>query len=262
MRGHPHHLARGNELGDVSIEDVGDSVPNPGKRPVVVGGARGASFGSSEQRLTVGADGGDEGALGEDFEQSPGFRSGGGIAPRGGPAKAVGDKVTLAGHRSNPKPRASNGRPLAIDERAITVPSEVLRPRFKVRRRDQPGEGAVGLPRRHGDPNGKEPMKLEVPESMVRDVVSDQAGSGRGERPAPRREGGGATEPVLKSANSTEAKLAPVVINGEGSNGSLSRLRPLPATDRRGKVASALVGPAAFVQEFLEKLAYEIDQKT
>ena len=88
------------------------------------------------------------------------------------------------------------------------------------------------MPRRHGDPDGKEPMELEVSSSLVGDVLNDQAGSGRGEGPAPRREGGGATKPVLKGANSAEAKLTPVVVNAEGRDGSLSRLSPLSATDR------------------------------
>ena len=88
------------------------------------------------------------------------------------------------------------------------------------------------MPRRHGDPDGKEPMELEVSSSLVGDVLNDQAGSGRGEGPAPRREGGGATKPVLKGANSAEAKLTPVVVNAEGRDGSLSRLSPLSAADR------------------------------
>ena len=245
VRGHPHNLARGNQLSDVTIEHVGDSAPNPGKRSVVMSGASGASFGSGEERKAVGADGGDKGTLSENHEQRPGLSSGGSVAPRGRPSKPIRHKVAQVGDSSNAESRASDGRPFPVHKRAIAVPGEVLLLSIKIGRRDQPSEGAVGLPRRHGNPDGKEPMQLQVPGSLDGEMVTNKRGGGRGEGPAPRREGGRAAEPVLKGANSAEAKLTPIVIDVEGRDGSLASLSPLPTTDSGGEITSALVVPAA-----------------
>ena len=86
-------------------------------------------------------------------------------------------------------------------------------------------------------------MQLQVSSSLDGEMVTNKRGGGRGEGPATKREGGGATEPVLKGANSAEAELTPIVIDVEGRDGSLTRLSPLPTTDRGGEIASALVSP-------------------
>ena len=80
---------------------------------------------------------------------------------------------------------------------------------------------------------------------LVGELVTHAPGGGRGEGPAPRREGGRAAEPVLKGANSTEAKLTAIVIDVEGRDGSLASLSPLPTTNGGGEITSALVVPAA-----------------
>ena len=113
-----------------------------------------------------------------------------------------------------------------------------------LREGDKPSEGALRLPRRDGNLDRKQAMELEVPEPLVRNLVSDQTSSGRRERPAPHREGGGATEPVIKSADGTKTELASIVVSGEGRNSSFPRLRPLTPTDGGSQVTPAHVSPA------------------
>ena len=162
----------------------------------------------------------------------------------------------MVGHSGNAETRAPNGRPLTIDERPVTIPGDVLRASDVVREGDKPSEGALRLPRRDGNLDRKQAMELEVSEPLVRNLVSDQTGSGRGGRPAPLGEGGGATEPVIKSADGTKTKLASIVVSGEGRNSSFPRLRPLTPTDGGSQVTPAHVSPAG--PDFASNLAAPI----
>ena len=114
MRGHPDNFARADKVRNVTVRGMGNSVPHTREGPVVVRGAGGASIGGGEEGLAVSADGGDEGALGENFEQGPGLRRRRSITPGGRPAKAVGEEVTVVGHGRDAEASASNGSPLPM----------------------------------------------------------------------------------------------------------------------------------------------------
>ena len=67
VRGHPHNFTRGDQVRDVAVDSVGNPVPDPRKGSVMASGAGSASHGGGKKGLAIGADGGDEGALGKDL---------------------------------------------------------------------------------------------------------------------------------------------------------------------------------------------------
>ena len=69
--GHPHKLARADKVRKLAINNVGNPGPNASEGSVMVRGTGIASKGSGEEGLTVGADGGDEKAMGEHFKEGP-----------------------------------------------------------------------------------------------------------------------------------------------------------------------------------------------
>ena len=81
VRRHPDNSARVDEVSDVTVGSVGNHVPHPSEGSVVVRGGEGASNGSGEEGLAVGADGGHEGAMGEHLEEGPGLSRSGSVAP-------------------------------------------------------------------------------------------------------------------------------------------------------------------------------------
>ena len=81
VRRHPDNSARVDEVSDVAVGSVGNHGPHPSEGSVVVRGAGGASNGSGEEGLAVGADGGHERAMGEHLEKGPGLSRSGSVAP-------------------------------------------------------------------------------------------------------------------------------------------------------------------------------------
>ena len=81
VRRHPDNSARVDEVSNVAVGSVGNHGPHPSEGSVVVRGAGGASNGSGEEGLAVGADGGDEGAMDEHHEQSPSLSRSGNVTP-------------------------------------------------------------------------------------------------------------------------------------------------------------------------------------
>ena len=136
-----------------------------------------------------------------------------------------------------PKPEHLIAGQLTINEGAIAIPRDVLRASNVLGEGDDPGEGAIRLPRRDSNPHSEQAMKLEVSEPVIGDLISHQAGSGRRGRPSLGREGAGAAEPVVESANRSKAQLAPVIGNAKVGHSRLPRLRPLAAAYGRCKVA-------------------------
>ena len=133
----------------------------------MVRGAGGTSDGSGEEGLAIGAEGRGERAVNKNFEQRPSFGRSSRVAPGGWPAKAVSKEVALGGNSSDAKASASDSIPLPINEGAVAVPRDILRASDVVGEGDNPGESTSRLPRRDGNPDGEQAMKLEVSESTI-----------------------------------------------------------------------------------------------
>ena len=107
----------------------------------------------------------------------------------------------MGGNSRDAEARASDVRPLPVNEGAIAIPRDVLRASRVLGEGDDPGEGAIRLPGGDGNLHREQAMQLEVPESTVGDLVPHKASNGRRGRPPFSREGAGAAEPVLESAH-------------------------------------------------------------
>ena len=154
----------------------------------------------------------------ENFEQSPSLSRSSRVAPRGWPAKAVRKEVALGGNSSDAKASASKSIPLPINEGAVAVPRDILRASDVVGEGDNPGKGASRLPRRDGNPDSKQAMKLEVPEPTIRNLIPHETGGGRRGGPPFRGAGAVAGKSVVKGADRVKAQLAPIVVSPEGRN--------------------------------------------
>ena len=244
VRRHPDHFARVDKIGHITVGSVGNHSPHPSKGPVMVRSTGGARHSSGEKRLAISADGGDKGAVDEHLEQSPSLSRRRSVAPGRWPAQAVGQEVAMVRDRSDAEASTPDGSPLPINERAITVPRDILRASDVVGEGDNPGKGTSRFPRRDSNLDSKQAMQLEVPKPVVGDLVPHETGSGRRGRPPFGGEGARAGEPVVEGADRLEAQLASIVVSAEGRNRRFPGLRPLSSTDSGGEVTSALVGPA------------------
>ena len=184
----------------------------------MVGGAGSASQGGREQRLAIRADGRHEGALRKHIEHSPSFSGGRRVAPGRWPAQAIRDQVAAVTDGRNPKSRAPDGAPPAVDEGAVAIPGNAVTASVVLREGDNPTEGTVRLKRRRSHLDRQQSMQLEVAESLGRERRESEIGSRRGRRPSFRRSSHVSVEPVLESANSGEAQLAPGVIDPKSGN--------------------------------------------
>ena len=143
----------------------------------MVGGAGRASHGGREQRLAVSSGGRHKGALRENVEHRPSFGGGRSVAPGRWPAQTIRKEVAAVADGSNPKARAPDGAPPAIDERAVAVPGNAVAASVMVREGDNPTESTVGLERRRSNLDRQQPMQLEVAESLRRERRKGEVGS-------------------------------------------------------------------------------------
>ena len=106
----------------------------------MVGGAGRASHGGREQRLAVRADRRHKGAVRKHVEHGPCFGGGRGVAPGRWPSQSIRKEVATVADGSNPKARAPDGAPPAIDEGAVAVPGNAVAASVMVREGDNPTE--------------------------------------------------------------------------------------------------------------------------